>query len=323
MSNLALCNRVSNQALKKNMLRTKEIRITISFYKYFLIDDPHIFRNKLYALFHHLRIFGRVYIAHEGVNAQISILKNLYPNIKKTLYFFHKDLKNIYINHATDNNGKSFWVLRMKIRKKIVNDNIKKKFFDIHHTTRSYLKDIKEINTMLDDPRIIFLDIRNYYEYEVGHFEKSIAIPSSTFRDQLLKIIHVFKHEKNKKIVIYCTGGIRCEKASAWMYYNGFKNVYQIQGGIIKYVNLARKYNLPVRFKGKLFVFDERMGEQITEDIISFCHQCNVLCNRHVNCKNNQCHKLFIQCFLCENKFNNFCSTNCSFTHSNKLKFKI
>jgi UPF0176 protein len=164
---------------------------------------------------------------------------------------------------------------------------------------------------MLNNPEIIFVDMRNSYEYEIGHFPNAVEIKSQTFREQLKKVIKVMDYAKNKKIVMYCTGGIRCEKATAWMLFNGFKYVYHLKGGIIGYVNDAKKNRLPILFKGSNFVFDNRMSEKISNDIISFCKQCNSLSDRYVNCKFNPCHLLFIQCENCAIKFKNCCSNDC------------
>jgi hypothetical protein len=111
---------------------------------------------------------------------------------------------------------------------------------------------------------------------------------------------------------MYCTGGIRCEKASAWMKHQGFKNIFQLEGGIIKYTKDVKEQGLENRFIGKNFVFDERLGERITEDIISVCHQCGNPCDDHTNCKNDGCHLLFIQCKSCAEKFNGCCSAECN-----------
>lgn len=115
---------------------------------------------------------------------------------------------------------------------------------------------------------------------------------------------------------MYCTGGIRCEKASAYFLHNGFKNVYHIEGGIINYVNKAREQGLPIKFKGKNFVFDGRLGERITEEIIAQCHQCGALCDTHINCANEGCHLLFIQCEACRSRYNACCSDVCKEIHA-------
>ena len=172
-----------------------------------------------------------------------------------------------------------------------------------------------EVNAMLDDPDAVFIDMRNHYEYEVGHFEQALEIPADTFRDQLPKAVEMMQEHKDKKIVMYCTGGIRCEKASAWMKHNGFSKVWHIEGGIIEYARRAREQGLPVRFIGKNFVFDERMGERISDDVIAHCHQCGTPCDSHTNCLNDGCHLLFIQCPSCAEKFAGCCSEACMEEH--------
>ncbi|ELV3467788.1 rhodanese-related sulfurtransferase [Enterobacter asburiae] len=305
-----LHNRVSNEMLKARMLAETEPRTTISFYKYFTIDDPQATRDALYQAFTALNVFGRVYLAREGINAQISVPESKVSAFRDALYHFDPALDGLRLNIALDDDGKSFWVLRMKVRERIVADGIDDPEFNAADVGE-YLK-AAEVNAMLDDPDAVFIDMRNHYEYEVGHFENAMEIPADTFREQLPKAVEMMQEHKDKKIVMYCTGGIRCEKASAWMKHNGFNKVWHIEGGIIEYARRAREQGLPVRFIGKNFVFDERMGERISEDIIAQCHQCGAPCDTHTNCKNDGCHLLFIQCPACAEKFNGCCSELCS-----------
>lgn len=114
---------------------------------------------------------------------------------------------------------------------------------------------------------------------------------------------------------MYCTGGIRCEKASAYYKHKGFKNVYQLEGGIIEYTRQVNNLNLENKFFGKNFVFDHRRGERITDDVIANCHQCGSPCDNHVNCANEACHLLFIQCDACAEAMNNCCSVDCKEIH--------
>jgi UPF0176 protein len=197
----------------------------------------------------------------------------------------------------------------MKVRERIVADGIDDPSFNPANVGQ-YLK-AAEVNAMLDDPDAVFVDMRNHYEYEVGHFTDALEVPSDTFRDQLPMAVDMLQQDKDKKIVMYCTGGIRCEKASAYMLHNGFNNVYHVEGGIIEYTRRAREQGLPLKFIGKNFVFDERMGERITDDIISQCHQCGTPCDTHTNCLNDGCHLLFIQCVSCAEKYSGCCSSEC------------
>lgn len=304
-----LHNRISNDALKAKMLAESEPRTTISFYKYFHIADPKVTRDALYQLFTALNVFGRVYLAHEGINAQISVPASNVETFRAQLYAFDPALEGLRLNIALDDDGKSFWVLRMKVRDRIVADGIDDPHFDASNVGE-YLQ-AAEVNAMLDDPDALFIDMRNHYEYEVGHFENALEIPADTFREQLPKAVEMMQAHKDKKIVMYCTGGIRCEKASAWMKHNGFNKVRHIEGGIIEYARKARDQGLPVRFIGKNFVFDERMGERISDEIIAHCHQCGAPCDSHTNCKNDGCHLLFIQCPVCAEKYKGCCSEIC------------
>ncbi len=304
-----LHNLVSNQELKQRMLAETEPRTTVSFYKYFTIDDPKAFRDKLYLSFTEIQVFGRVYIAKEGINAQVSVPASQYETMKQRLYHSDPALDNLRMNIALDDDGKSFWVLRMKVRERIVADGIDDDNFDASNVG-GYLK-ADAVNQLVDDPDAIFVDMRNHYEYEVGHFENAMEIPADTFRDQLPMAVELLQPHKDKKIVMYCTGGIRCEKASAYMKYKGFERVYHIEGGIIEYTRRAREAQLPVKFKGKNFVFDERMGERITDDVLAHCHQCGTACDTHVNCLNDGCHLLFIQCPACQVKYQGCCSPFC------------
>lgn len=304
-----LHNRVSNEELKARMLAETEPRTTVSFYKYFTIDDAKAFRDNLYIAFHQLHVFGRVYIATEGINAQISVPASRFDAFRETLFAAHPALNNLRLNVALDDDGKSFWVLRMKVRDRIVADGIDDPTFD-PSDVGAYLK-AEDVNRMADDPDTLFVDMRNHYEYEVGHFENALEVPSDTFREQLPMAAEMLEHARDKNIVMYCTGGIRCEKASAYMRHQGFKHVYHIEGGIIEYTRQAKAAGLPVKFMGKNFVFDERMGERVTEDVIAHCHQCGAACDTHTNCLNAGCHLLFIQCPSCRETYQGCCSPAC------------
>ena len=295
-----LHNRVSNQELKQKLYEETFPRTTISFYQYFPIQDPQLFRDEIYRALNAMKVFGRIYVAKEGINAQISLPTHNMELVRDYLYSF-KPLKGLRLNIAVNDDGKSFWVLRIKVREKIVADGIEDPNFSMENKGK-YLS-AKEMNDLLEKDETIVIDMRNHYEYEVGHFDKAIEIPSDTFRDQLPMAADLMKDNKDKNIIMYCTGGIRCEKASAYMLHQGFKNVFHLEGGIINYANKIKEAGLESKFKGKNFVFDERLGEKITEDIIAKCHQCGKPADTHTNCKNDACHLLFIQCEDCTKSF--------------------
>ncbi len=312
-----LHNRLSQVELKKKLVEEKEPRITISFYRYFFIENPVAFRDEMYKQFEALKVFGRVYIAHEGINAQVSFPESNAEKFKAVIEHTQglDGLRlNIALQHEAEENmrpagGKSFWVLKIKVRDKIVADGILDKTFDM--ANKGKYVNAQEFNTFSNDENTIIVDMRNHYEYEVGRFENAIEIPSDTFRQQLPMAVDMLKDEKEKNIIMYCTGGIRCEKASAYMLHNGFKNVYHLEGGIINYANKVREEDLSNKFRGKNFVFDDRLGERITDEIIAKCHQCSEPADTHTNCLNDGCHLLFIQCESCKQKMNGCCSINC------------
>ncbi|MDB5252982.1 MAG: rhodanese-related sulfurtransferase, partial [Flaviaesturariibacter sp.] len=218
-------------------------------------------------------------------------------------------LKGIRLNRAVDDDGKSFWVLKIKVREKIVADGINDPSFDMQN--RGRYVNAAQFNELTEDPGTIVIDMRNHYEFEVGHFERALEVPSDTFRDQLPMAAEMLKDDVDKNIIMYCTGGIRCEKASAYMLHRGFRNVYHLEGGIINYANEVTEKGLANKFHGKNFVFDNRMGERITDEIIAKCHQCGSPADTHVNCANEACHLLFIQCDACRDKWAGTCSADC------------
>ncbi len=303
-----LHNRVSRRELKERIQNDPTPRITISFYCYFRIEGPKEFRDLLYKELKELNVLGRIYLAHEGINAQVSVPKENLEGLRSFLYS-HEPLNGMRLNVAVDDDGKSFYVLDIKVKNKIVADGIDDPAFDMANKGR-YVN-AEEFNQLTTDPETIVIDMRNHYEYEVGHFENAIEIPSDTFREQLPMAADMMKENKDKNIIMYCTGGIRCEKASAYMLHRGFKNVFHLEGGVINYVNQAKEKGLDMKFHGKNFVFDQRLGERVTDEIISQCHQCGKPADTHVNCVNDACHLLFIQCSACKAKYENTCSTEC------------
>lgn len=317
---MPLHNRISRKELKERILQDTTPRTTISFYCYFKIDEPDHFRNTLYRDLSHLGVLGRIYVAHEGINAQVSLPTSNLDAFRQYLYSI-ESLNGLRLNVAVNDNGKSFFVLDIKVRNKIVADGIEDPSFNMDNKGR-YVN-AEEFNKLTEDRDTIIIDMRNHYEYEVGHFEKAIEIPSDTFRQQLPMAVEMMNEHKDTNIIMYCTGGIRCEKASAFMLHNGFKNVFHLEGGIIHYSNEVKKKGLDNRFVGKNFVFDDRLGERITDDVIAKCHQCGKPCDTHVNCANSGCHLLFIQCEDCKTKFEGCCSNECyDFIHLPEEKQK-
>lgn len=284
-------------------------RLTLSFYAYAKIEDPKKFRDDLFIAWNALDALGRIYVAQEGINAQMSIPSENLEAFRATLedYDF---MKGIRLNEAVEHDDHSFLKLTIKVRHKIVADGLNDDTFDV--TDIGIHLKANEFNEILDDPNTIVVDFRNHYESEVGHFKGAITPDVETFRESLPIINEQLQnHKEDKNLVMYCTGGIRCEKASAYFKHQGFKNVFQLEGGIINYAKQIEAEGLESKFIGKNFVFDNRLGERITADIVSQCHQCGKPCDNHTNCENDGCHLLFIQCDECKVAMENCCSTEC------------
>jgi UPF0176 protein len=284
-------------------------RLTLSFYAYAKIEDPKKFRDDLFVAWNVLDALGRIYVAHEGINAQMSVPADNFEAFRETLEVYDF-MKGIRLNVAVDQDDHSFLKLTIKVRHKIVADGLNDDTFDV--TNKGIHLRAKEFNAILDDPNTIVVDFRNHYESEVGHFKGAITPDVETFRESLPIINEQLKEFKEtKNLVMYCTGGIRCEKASAYYKHQGFKNVFQLEGGIIQYAKQIKEENLESKFIGKNFVFDNRLGERITDDVVSQCHQCGKPCDNHTNCYNDGCHLLFIQCDECKAAMENCCSVEC------------
>jgi UPF0176 protein len=303
-----LRNLVSQAELKKRLEADPTPRRTLSFYKYHPIEAPRDFRDELYLQFEKLGILGRVYVASEGINAQISVPQAQLENFQAYLETY-EFLSGLRLNFAADDDGKSFWVLNVKVRDKIVADGIDDPGFSMQRTGQ-YLS-AAQFNELAQQSETVVVDMRNYYEYEVGHFQNALEVPSDTFRQQLPLAAELLEAKKDQNIVMYCTGGIRCEKASAYLLHRGFSKVFHLEGGILEYTRQVREQGLESQFLGKNFVFDGRLGERIGEEIISRCHQCQNLCDMHRNCANDDCHLLFLQCDSCAQSWEGCCCAEC------------
>ena len=284
-------------------------RITISFYQYYKIENPELFRDTLFLEWNLFDVLGRTYVSYEGINAQLSVPSENFLALKGQLDAI-SFLKGIRLNVAIEHHNKSFLKLKVKVRDKIVADGLDDKTFDV--TAKGVHVNAKGFNDMLADPNTICVDMRNHYESEIGHFDGAITPDVDTFRDSLEVIEESLKDTKeDKNLLMYCTGGIRCEKASAYYKHKGFQHVFQLEGGIIEYTRQVTSEGLENKFIGKNFVFDHRRAEKISEDVIANCHQCGNPCDNHVNCANEACHLLFIQCNDCSEKMETTCSTEC------------
>ena len=306
---MQLYNTLSAKERRALIEEAGEDRLTISFYTYAHIGNPVILRNHLFIHWNALDVLGRIYVAKEGVNAQLSVPAKNFDEFKSHLDSI-SFLEGVRLNIAIEQDNLSFLKLKVKVRHKIVADGLSDDTFDV--TRKGQHVNAREFNELVAAEEAIVVDMRNHYESEIGHFENAITPDVDTFRDSL-DIIEdeLSEHKEDKKLVMYCTGGIRCEKASAYFKHKGFKQVYQLEGGIIEYTRQVRAQELENKFIGKNFVFDHRRAERISKDVIAQCHQCGQACDTHVNCANEACHLLFIQCEDCATKMNDCCSTEC------------
>ena len=302
-----LHNIEDRRVLLERMRSDSRPRTTLSFYRYVLLNDPLRTRDELYAAWEKMEVLGRIYLAKEGINAQISLPEERFEEFKA-----HVDglgwLPNLRLNIAVEQ-GKSFFKLIVRVREKIVADGLADGTFDV--TDPGKHVNASEFNALTDREDTVLIDMRNAYESEVGHFEGAFCPDVNTFREEIDLVEEKFRDQKDSNIVMYCTGGIRCEKASAYLKHKGFKNVHQLEGGIIEYTRQAKTLGLRNKFIGKNFVFDERMAERISEDVIAHCHTCGASCDTHVNCGNSMCNVLMIQCEACKEASLGTCSEEC------------
>ena len=302
-----LHNKLNRVDAEKVLAKEKFDRFVISFYKYVKIENTRALRGFLFEESDKLNVLGRVYIASEGINAQVSVPEPQLESFRSLIDSI--DLLNgVAFKFGAEKSKLSFYKLTVKIKNQIVADGLKDVNFDVNKTGKKL--SAKEWNKKMDNGALV-VDMRNHYESEVGHFNGAILPQSVTFKEELPLVLDLLKGKEDESVLLYCTGGIRCEKASAFLKHNGFKDVHQLNGGIINYAKSVKENQLENKFKGVNFVFDDRLGERITDDVISKCHQCGKPNDRHINCANVQCNLLFIQCDECAKNNQKCCSPEC------------
>jgi len=302
-----LVNRLGREDLQARLDAEDFKRITVSFYRYVILEDPQAMRDQLFTEWSEFNCLGRIYVAREGINAQMNVPEHHWEAFVKNVHS-KPEFKDIPFKIAVEDDGKSFLKLVIKNRGRILADGLEDDSYDVTNVGRHL--NAAEWNQAMDEGAVL-VDMRNHYESEIGHFENSILPEAETFREELPEVLEKLKGQEDEKILLYCTGGIRCEKTSAYLKHHGFKDVNQLHGGIIDYARQIKTQDLPNKFHGKNFVFDERLGESISAEVISHCHQCGEPCDVHVNCANVACNLLFIQCPNCAEKYEKTCSTDC------------
>ena len=297
-----------NKAEARKALEAEDFsRTPISLYRYVRIGDVEAMRERLFQGWRDLGVLGRVYLATEGINAQVSVPDHYVDNFRSFMDSF-SEFKDVPFKIGIEN-GEAFTTLQIKIKKQIVADGLTQDDYNIENVGNHLTA--REWNEAMANDETIVVDMRNHYESEIGHFDGAVCPEADTFRDELPLIADSLKGSEDKKVLLYCTGGIRCEKASAYLKHQGFSDVNQLHGGIIDYKHQVEREGLSNQFLGANYVFDGRGRERIGSEIISTCHQCDNPCDRHVNCKNTVCNLLFLQCDNCEQKMNRTCSKAC------------
>jgi UPF0176 protein len=300
-----------NKLDKKTLLRQlkEEVfeRVPLTFYRYVKIENPKMMRDSLYRIWYALDIFGRIYVSPEGINAQLCVPEPNMEKFKELLGTF-SEFENVPLKVGLEG-GTSFYKLMVKVKRQIVADGLEEGEYDIENVG-NHLNPM-EFHDALGREDTVVVDMRNRYEGRIGKFVNAIVPDCDTFQEELPMVRDMLKDKQDKKILLYCTGGIRCEKASAYLKHHGFKDVNQLYGGIIHYAHEIKKRGLEPKFVGKNFVFDERIAEAVTDDVLSDCDQCDEKCDRYVNCKNEACNLLFIQCDRCEERMSGCCTEEC------------
>lgn len=274
------------------------------YYCYTTIKDPEAFRleHHKYCIDHGLK--GRIIIAQEGINGTLSGLKGDCEKYMKDLHadarFVHTEFKvEPFASHA-------FQKLNVRIKDEIVHSGLKN--INPNVSTGAYIEpaDFKQVK---DDNDVIIVDVRSNYEHNVGKFKNAISFDIDNFRDFPEKVEELEKY-RDKKVITYCTGGVKCEKASAYLLEKGFKNVYQLHGGIIKYGIEEGGED----FEGRCYVFDNRVVADVNKvnpTVISSCLICGTGCDRMVNCANPECNKHVPICETCAETMDGACSHQC------------
>lgn len=301
-----LRNTLSKEDCLKKLEQEDFQRKTVSFYRYVKLDNVRKLRDELYLEWEALGVLGRVYVSQEGINAQISVPE---PNWDEFVAKLHgrKAFAGIPFKKGVEE-GTSFWKLALKIKEQIVADGLPHDEYDVENVG-THLS-AKEWNQAMEDGAIV-VDMRNGYESRIGHFKGAVTPDVDTFKEELPMVKEELKGKEDEKVLLYCTGGIRCEKASAYLKSAGFKDVNQLHGGIIDYKHQIDAEGLENKFVGTNYVFDDRTDERISDDVIADCDQCDENWDKYTNCANVMCNLLFIQCGKCEKQFENCCTTEC------------
>ncbi|QHT67425.1 rhodanese-related sulfurtransferase [Rhodocytophaga rosea] len=274
------------------------------YYCYTHIEDPEQFREAHHVYCLENGILGRIIVAQEGLNGTVSGLREdcekYMHDLKADPRFSHTEFKvETHDTHA-------FQKLHVRVKSEIVHSGLQ--HIRPQENTGKYVEP-EEFKQMKDSEDVVLLDVRSNYEHQIGKFKNAVTLDIENFRDFPEKVQELEKY-KDKKIITYCTGGIKCEKASAFLLEKGFSTVYQLHGGIIKYGLEAGGED----FEGKCYVFDNRIVVDINKvnpAVISRCYMCDTECDRMINCANPVCNNHIPVCENCGWKMEGACSEDC------------
>lgn len=278
----------------------------IIFYKYVAIPDVEGIKKWQQKLCQTLQLNGRIILAEEGINATVAGNKNL---LDKYMQIMEKHPLFSGIDYKISQGSRNhFPRLSIKIKQEIVRLGIAPTTLTTANTGIHLTP--KQVHELLENKSddLLVLDTRNQYEWEIGHFQGAINPAINYFREFPEYIDKNLEHFKDKQVLMYCTAGVRCERATAYLKEkNVAKEVYQIKGGIHRYIEQYPEGF----FRGKNYVFDGRISVESNADILSHCFTCKKPCNEYTNCDNTRCNRHYISCQSCKNALNRFCSKEC------------
>jgi predicted sulfurtransferase len=276
------------------------------YYKYVFIEYPKRVLKWQQQICSDLNLKGRIFIGHEGINGTVGgtaeDIERYKITMSKNPLFADIDFKE------SEGDASYFPKMEIKVKKEVVHLGIDPEKLTVNDTGEHLSPD--QVHALLTEKPddLVILDARNNYEWRIGKFKDAITPDIENFRDLPQFIDQNIDQFKDKQVLMYCTGGIRCERATAYLNTkNVAKKVFQIDGGIVRY---CEKYPEGF-FRGKNYVFDRRVAVTINDDILSNCDLCNTACNEYTNCINAECNEHYIACTSCVERYNNCCSSVC------------
>lgn len=307
-----------NRFGKPKIITPPQDLVLISFYKYRPLtkEEMEKVQLRLWKFRDNLGVLGRCYVYFDGMNCQISVpkanLKTFFEELQKEPIFKDVEFNCKNVMDKNKENVAPFSNMHVRLRPLL---HIPEEVIPYSQPEDQGARlTAKEWNELLSKENTLIFDARNWYESMVGKFEGATPLNTDSFYEAFSAIEKMLndKDKENTNVMMYCTGGIRCVRLSAYVKQKlGFKNVYHLKGGIVNYSLEIEEESIPSKFIGKNFVFDERRAEKVTDDVIATCSQCGTPCDTHVNCPNTSCNLLFVQCPTCASKFNAACSDEC------------